>query len=499
MPLLEEVFRLSGVPTHTFVEPARYDAIKVAVRTPGRCVILEGPSGIGKTTSVTRVIQQLGKGAEIMQLSARKNDDLVMIEALPDMQDIGTVVVDDFHRLSDALKARLSDYMKVLADTGNPNSQLILIGINKAGDQLVRFAPDLGMRIDIYRLESNPPDKIAELISLGERALNIVISDKSAIALRSQGSFHIAQVLCHNLCVEAGVTETQENTKTIDLAIDVVIERVMQELARQFSTATIEFARGSKIRREGRAPYLHILKWLSESDEWSLDLEEAVRAHPDHKGSIGQVIEKGHLETLLRGKDSTLGPHFHYETSTRVLSVEDPKLIFYLRNLVWRQFTKSVGFSGEYFRGTYDIALSFAGNDRLIARRLFEILQEREVVVFYDENEQHRIVARDIEQYLAHIYHTEAAYVLPLLSSSYPTRIWTKFESDQFRSRFGEEAVIPLRFTNVTAGLFSEEHRYGSLEYDPAADMELQLKGIADVICKRLEEDRAQTKDEGRD
>lgn len=51
MPLLEDVFRLPGVPTRTFVEPARYSAIKAAIRTPARCVILEGPSGIGKTTS----------------------------------------------------------------------------------------------------------------------------------------------------------------------------------------------------------------------------------------------------------------------------------------------------------------------------------------------------------------------------------------------------------------------------------------------------------------
>lgn len=44
MALLEEVFRLSGMPTYTFVEPTRYREIKVAVRTPGRCIVLEGPS-----------------------------------------------------------------------------------------------------------------------------------------------------------------------------------------------------------------------------------------------------------------------------------------------------------------------------------------------------------------------------------------------------------------------------------------------------------------------
>ncbi len=491
MALLEEVFCRSGVPTLTFVEPVRFDAIKVAVRTNGRGVVLEGPSGIGKTTTVTRIIDELGKGDDILSLSARTADDLEMIDALPELGNIGTVIVDDFHRLSDDQKKKLSDYMKILADSGDEKSRLILIGINKAGDQLIKFAHDLGMRMDIFRMEANPQEKIEELISKGEDALNVSILHKAEIAERAQGSFHIAQVLCHNLCLEAGITETQERNTEISQSVDVVIGRVMEDLTRQFMEPAVAFAQGSKIRREGRAPYLHILKWLSESNEWSLDLGEALRAHPDHKSSIGQVLDKGHLETLIRDKDDILGSHFHYEPNTRVLSVEDPKFIFFLRNLVWRNFSRNVGFTSEYFKGAYDFALSFAGEERAEARRLFQILSEREVSVFYDENEQHRIIARDIEDYLGPIYRSEAAYVVPLLSPSYPTKIWTKFESDQFRARFGSESVIPIRFRNVEDGFFGEQHKYGSLPFDPEGDIEQQLQKIANILCKRIEEDRA--------
>jgi hypothetical protein len=178
-----------------------------------------------------------------------------------------------------------------------------------------------------------------------------------------------------------------------------------------------------------------------------------------------------------------------------MLSVEDPKFIFFLRNLVWREFTRSVGFSSEYFKGVYDFALSFAGPDRTIAQRLFEILTEREVSVFYDENEQHRIIAKSVEEYLAPIYRSEANYVIPILSTSYPNRIWTKFESDQFRERFGENAVVAVRFRNTLPGFFSDEQRYGSLSFDPDGDYEQQLNDIADVLCKRLEEDRAEPAD----
>ena len=144
MAHLEEVYRLSGIPTYTFVQPDRYDEIKVSVRTPGRCLVLEGPSGIGKTTTVTKVLGDLGISAQVLSLSARKQSDMEYIVELPNLGELGTVIVDDFHRLDDSVKARLSDFMKVLADSENASSKLILIGINKAGQQLVKFAHDLG-------------------------------------------------------------------------------------------------------------------------------------------------------------------------------------------------------------------------------------------------------------------------------------------------------------------------------------------------------------------
>lgn len=492
MAYLEEVYCLSGVPTVTFVEPQRYAEIKVSVRTPGRCIVVEGPSGIGKTTTIEKVIEELKLEIPVTTLSARKQDDLEYIAALPGIADAGIVIVDDFHRLSDGVKSQLSDHMKVLADTGSNSSKLILIGINKAGQQLVKFAHDLGMRVDVFRLEANAEDRILELIGKGEGALNIDLDAKQDIVKSAHGSFQLAQMLCHRLCVLGGVTETRQVRCNISLPLDVVIEEAMTDLSRQFQETALLFARGSKLRREGRAPYLHILRWLAESTDWSLDLREAVREHPEHRSSIGQVLDKGYLQALLNDKSDLFDPYFHYEPSTCVVSVEDPKLLFYLKNLVWRAFTKKVGFPASLFAARYDFALSFAGAERDVAQRLFEILSEREVSVFYDENEQHRILAENLEEYLGPIYRRDAHYVLPLLSPAYPSRIWTKFESDNFRQRFGENAVIPIRYITAQPGYFSDERRYGGLSFDPNQDLEIQLQSIAETLCRRLVEDRQQ-------
>jgi hypothetical protein len=492
MANLEEVFRLSGVPTYTFVQPDRYDEIKVSVRTPGRCLVLEGPSGIGKTTTITKVLADLGWSGRVLSLSARKESDLELINEIPVLDDIGTVLVDDFHRLGNSTKARLSDFMKVLADSEDPKSKLILIGINEAGQQLVKFAHDLGLRVDVFKLETNSDEQIEKLISLGEAALNILLPNRTEIAHHAQGSFQITQLLCHKLCVLDHVIETAATPKTITTSLNVAIEDVMSDLGRQFKEPAVTFARGSKIRREGRAPYLHILHWLSETDEWSIDLSEAANLHPDMKGSVGQVIEKGYLQALLADpeKHEVLSPYFHYEPSTSVLSVEDPKLVFYLKNVIWRVFTRQVGYRADYFKGRYDFALSFAGANRDFAKILHDLLSEREVACFYDENEQHRILARNIEDYLAPIYRSEARYIIVLQSPDYPKRIWNKFESDNFRERFGAGAIISIQYTTVASGFFSEEGKYGGLVFDPSKDLQRQAERVADILCRRIIEDK---------
>ena len=75
-PLLEEVFKTSGVPTFTFVEPTEYADLVLSLRTPGRGVVIEGPSGIGKTTAVENALNHLGMEANVTKLSARRPRDV---------------------------------------------------------------------------------------------------------------------------------------------------------------------------------------------------------------------------------------------------------------------------------------------------------------------------------------------------------------------------------------------------------------------------------------
>ena len=243
----------SGLPTYTFVEP-QYKTLLVSIRTPGRGTIVEGPSGIGKTTSVLRIVDSLGDAISVTKLSGRNPDDYDLIAALPEMGAIGLVLIDDFHRLPDKTKFLLADYIKLLADREDEKSKIIVVGINKAGQSLLNYAADLTGRIDTISFEANPEHKVEELVLLGEAALKLSINIKREIVQESQGSFHLAQMLCHECCIEAGVLEESEAKKESTSSMEVIRERVLNDLSKTFFAKAKLFATGPRLRKEVALP-----------------------------------------------------------------------------------------------------------------------------------------------------------------------------------------------------------------------------------------------------
>lgn len=486
---LEEVFKLEGIPTHTFVRPSSFERLLIALRTPRRCVVVEGPSGIGKTCSVARALAELNIADRVTKLSARRKEDLEIIHSLPGLGEVGMVIVDDFHKLNAPTKNEIADYAKLLAEDERTNTKLVLIGINNAGTSLLQFAPDLSGRIDFISFETEPDEKVQELVAAGERALNVNINVRDEIISESQGSFFLAQMLCHATCIKANILQSQASSSATAVSFETIRAEVWDRLDRRFSGITRLFAQGKRARPDGRAPYLHLLKWLAESQSWSIDVRRLAIQQAGLRNSVNQVIDKGHLVEVVE-QDAELARVLHFEPSSGQFGAEDPQFAFYIRNLPWDQLARSLGYITLNFPQRYDVALSFAGADRALAQRLFELFSEAEIECFYDKNEQHRILASDVEEYLRPIYQSEAQLVVCLLGPDYPKKIWTKFESDQFKARFADGEVCPVWFDSAPTGAFDESRRVGGYEFRLAVSAEPQLKEIADLVIKKIREKR---------
>lgn len=495
MPVLQlqEVFVLSGVPQHTFVQPVEYTRLLVALRTPGRSVVVEGPSGIGKTTAVVKAITDAGIAGHVVTLSARKTEDVAFIRDLPRQLPIGTVLIDDFHRLDDDAKKDIADLMKTLADESATHSKLVVLGITNAGQSLILFGKDLANRIEVIPFEANPRHKVEELIEKGEVALNVAMNIKEEIVSAAQGSFYIAQMLAYHTCIRSNILNTADPKTTTTESYESVRTHVISALARSFHDTAIGFARGTKLRREGRAPYLHLLYWISQSQTWSINANREADRHPAQRGSVSQVVAKGFLKELIDGSDD-IQRVLHFDPFNSTLVVQDPQFIFYIRNLSWQQFAEEVGFVSLEFPSRYDFALSFAGSDRDMAEALFSALQERELEVFYDRNEQHRILAEDVEEYLGPIYASDAQLVICILGPDYPKRVWTKFESDQFKLRFKSGEVIPIVLSTAPLGIFDTATKIGHIVWDCGGDFSKQVVSTADLLIQKSVEIRARKK-----
>lgn len=481
---VEDVFKISGVPTHTFVKPSEFNRLQVALRTPGRGVIVEGPSGIGKSTAITKVLQELDMVKDVTMLSARVPGDVEYLEVLPELGAFGTVVIDDFHRLDEGAKAQIADLLKVTADAEDSTRKLVIIGINDAGKSLLEYAPDLGNRLDVIGFEVEPASKIEELIQAGQAALNVSLTAKAHIVENARGSFYVAQLLCLDACVQASVIERPDAAGEVATSFAAVQRRVVARQRDRFGGAVRSFARGTKFRPGGRAPYLHILRWLAEAESWSVSLPEEMRRHPTEKSSVGVVLDRGYLANLAQQPDIT--KLLHFDPDTQVLSVEDPMLVFYLRSISWGDFIKEVGFTKVDYAENYDCALSFAGEDRRYAEYLRDALEDLGHAVFYDLAEQHRFLGEDVEAYLGPIYQSGSRYVVAVLGETYGRKRWTLFEAKQYRERLERGQVLPIWSVRVSPQPFDKVRELGGLDFDPAADLMTQAQAHANVISRKL-------------
>lgn len=100
----------------------------------------------------------------------------------------------------------------------------------------------------------------------------------------------------------------------------------------------------------------------------------------------------------------------------------------------------------------YDVALSFAGEDRSYVEGIAEALRTRGIRVFYDRFERADLWGKDLYGHLDEIYRKKARFCLMFLSKSYVAKIWTSHERRSAQARAlseSREYILPVRLDNT--------------------------------------------------
>jgi TIR domain-containing protein/HEAT repeat protein len=100
----------------------------------------------------------------------------------------------------------------------------------------------------------------------------------------------------------------------------------------------------------------------------------------------------------------------------------------------------------------YDLALSFAGEDRELVERCAQLLRDVGYRVFYDRWEQHDLWGKDLTAHLDSVYRGKARYCLVFISKHYVAKAWTRHElrSAQARAMHDlREYILPARLDDT--------------------------------------------------
>lgn len=155
-------------------------------------------------------------------------------------------VIEDFHKVDEPEKKRLSQVMKIFMDCGAdyPQLKIITLGAVQTARQVVEYDDEMRNRISEIEVNLMEPDEIIKIISTGEKRLNIEFSEKikKLIAKYSGGLPAVCHQLCLNACNARGLTGTGESkvkitNDDIKKAVETYVEETSDSIRSRFEKA----------------------------------------------------------------------------------------------------------------------------------------------------------------------------------------------------------------------------------------------------------------------
>lgn len=139
--------------------------------------------------------------------------------------------------------------------------------------------------------------------------------------------------------------------------------------------------------------------------------------------------------------------------------------------------------SGEDKSYTYQVALSFAGEDRSIVKSLADLLTTEGVSVFYDQYEQSNLWGKDLYQHLQYVYSDAAQFCVIFISRFYAKKLWARHELKQAQARAFRESreyILPIRLDDTAIPGIPETVGYIDIR-------QFSLEDVMALLVKKIE------------
>jgi hypothetical protein len=443
---LEQIFNEASVPTVTYVNPKEFPFIKSAIRAKGKHLTISGASGSGKTTVIIKALDECGirktdcllvnarefkEHANYFDMLARIVGEAPTFDALaPYLSAQSFVIIDDFHHLPQSARDSLSSDLKLWHEK---NVRFIIIGIGSSARDLVSRDSELGIRNDPFDIGTQDSDFVKSLLSKGAKALGVEFSESfiEEICVGARGIPSVIHVIARTACIVSDVTETQSLVRTVSHKLADLKNEVLRVYHAKYFDKVVALAKGKQQARSVHNTYFDIVTAIAKDERTEIPVDYLYRtivspifdsrrrnqkqtSYYNCLNYLGEVINESKLDDIL------------YYRKTQSISIEDPSFRFYLNLLDLNEVKRKIHLRNDEY--PWDVAVSFAGQDRDVVVEFVKKLEAKGVFPFYDFNYQANLWGVDLQDKLADIYANDALYMVLFISNHYPTKDWTKFE-----------------------------------------------------------------------
>lgn len=380
----------------TFVERINIqDRLTNSLNTPGKQIVVYGHSGVGKTTLIVNKLHQIyethittrcmkGMSFESILLdafsqleatyisektekstrtiSAQLSGDFINIKSqinaskqqelqhkvtpvLPPQltpqtlgRFIGEVngcwVLEDFHKVDDSEKQKISQIMKVFMDLSDEYETLkiIAIGAVNTARQVIEYDEEMKNRVSEIPVQLMTDSEIKKIIISGEERLNVNFPEnlKEQIVKHSIGMASICHSLCLFMCTNAGITQTVSESKYVFSLRDWkrALEMLLEETSDTIKSA---FEKALKKKRQNKFHHCEIiisaLCDFNDSGAGRIDLLKKIQRQYKEYPASGL---KAKLDALCENKNGAI---LRFNTSSGSYSFRDPNYLAYAQAL----------------------------------------------------------------------------------------------------------------------------------------------------------------------
>nr|WP_315848512.1 hypothetical protein [uncultured Rhodoferax sp.] len=233
-------------------------------------------------------------------------------------------VIEDFHKVEEAEKPKLSQIMKIFMDCAVdfPKVKIITLGAVQTARQVVEYDDEMRNRVSEIEVQLMNESEIMEIINTGEKRLNIEFTQniKKLIAKYSGGLPAVCHQLCLNACNAQGLTETAPTpVKITNEAMRKAIETYAEESS---DTIRSNFEKALKTNRKTKVHHSKlVLQALT-------DFPDTGASRFDLLQKIGKTVS-GYTDaslkrTLTQLLSSTCGEIIRYSQNSGLYSFSDP-------------------------------------------------------------------------------------------------------------------------------------------------------------------------------